>query len=269
MLHAHCSYCGVHFADGQAWPRTCAACGSVSYLNPLPVAVAVVPVDDGVLLVRRGIAPVGKVALPGGFIDRGETWQEAVARELREETAIVIDPTTVREHRVLSASAGFLLVFGLVPALRAADLPPFVVSDEATERLVVTAVPADMAFPAHERVLREYLAERAAMTERDRIRHARAVLRAQFGALFDRVSAALYRADPAHINFRTNTDEYEPEVGTILPRLASCATAADVAHVVHEELTRWFDADMAGPASRYDLLGAEIWQLWCEHRAGR
>jgi ADP-ribose pyrophosphatase YjhB (NUDIX family) len=160
MLHAHCSYCGVHFAEGQAWPRTCAACGNVSYLNPLPVAVAVVPVDDGVLLVRRGIAPVGKVALPGGFIDRGETWQEAVARELREETAIVIDPTTVREHRVLSASAGFLLVFGLVPALRAADLPPFVASDEATERLIVTATPPDMAFPAHERVVRELLAGR-------------------------------------------------------------------------------------------------------------
>jgi ADP-ribose pyrophosphatase YjhB (NUDIX family) len=160
MLHAHCSYCGSRFAEGQAWPRACAACGNVSYVNPLPVAVAVVPVDDGVLLVRRGIAPVGKVALPGGFIDRGETWQEAVARELREETAIVIDPTTVREHRVLSASAGFLLVFGLVPALRAADLPPFVASDEATERLIATATPADMAFPAHERVVRELLAGR-------------------------------------------------------------------------------------------------------------
>jgi ADP-ribose pyrophosphatase YjhB (NUDIX family) len=158
-IDTHCSYCGARFID-EAWPRTCVVCGNTSYLNPLPVAVAVVPVDDGVLMVRRGIPPVGKVALPGGFIDRGESWQEAVARELLEETAIRIDPATVREHRVLSTQNGFLLVFGLVPALRASELPPFAPTDETAERLIVTAPPADVAFPAHERVVRDLLSGR-------------------------------------------------------------------------------------------------------------
>ena len=110
---------------------------------------------------RRGIPPVGKVALPGGFMDRGESWQEAVARELLEETAIRVDASAVREHRVLSTQNGFLLVFGLLPALRGRDLPPFAPTDETTERLIVTATPADVAFPAHERVVREYLANQA------------------------------------------------------------------------------------------------------------
>jgi len=37
-----------------------------------------IPVHDGLLFVRRGIEPrKGKLALPGGFINLGETWQEA------------------------------------------------------------------------------------------------------------------------------------------------------------------------------------------------
>jgi len=103
------------------------------------------------------------------------------------------------------------------------------------------------------------------MSERDLIVHERAALREQFGALFDEVSAALFRDDPIGINFNTNTDEYDPEVGTILPRLKGCESAADVTRVVHEEFVRWFDARTAGPISRYESVAATIWQLWSAH----
>src|SRR4029078_3947855 len=43
-IHSYCSYCGSAFAAEQPWPRECAACGNITYRNPLPVAVAVVPV---------------------------------------------------------------------------------------------------------------------------------------------------------------------------------------------------------------------------------
>ena len=78
--NSHCSYCGARFAEDGPWPRRCAACANVSYLNPLPVAVLLQPVDDGLLVIRRAIAPVGRLALPGGFIDVGESWQAAAAR---------------------------------------------------------------------------------------------------------------------------------------------------------------------------------------------
>ncbi|HSS01661.1 MAG TPA: NUDIX domain-containing protein [Kofleriaceae bacterium] len=154
-LHSYCSYCGAPFAAEQAWPRVCAACGNITYRNPLPVAVAVVPVDRGLLMIRRAIAPVGALALPGGFIDLGESWQAAMARELWEETGIVIEPAAFREHCVRSSSAN-LLVFGMAPAMRASDLPPFVATSETSERLVVTAPPEGIAFPLHAQVVQAF-----------------------------------------------------------------------------------------------------------------
>ena len=135
--NSHCSFCGARFDDDAPWPRTCAACGKTSYINPLPVAVLLQPVDGGLLAIRRAIPPVGRLALPGGFIDVGERWQAAAARELREETGVQIDPATIREARVLSAPDGTLLVFGLAPPLAERALPPFTATDEASERVIL------------------------------------------------------------------------------------------------------------------------------------
>src|SRR5690242_7398215 len=96
--NSHCSYCGAAFDEDQPWPRLCANCGHRSYLNPAPVSVVLVPVDDGLLVVRRGIMPrQGMLALPGGFINAGESWQEAGAREVREETGVELEPATIEE----------------------------------------------------------------------------------------------------------------------------------------------------------------------------
>lgn len=73
------------------------------YKNPPTVVVLLVPViGRGLLVVKRAIAPIGGIALPGGYQVEGETWQEAAARELREETGIeavgglrVVDVVTV------------------------------------------------------------------------------------------------------------------------------------------------------------------------------
>jgi ADP-ribose pyrophosphatase YjhB (NUDIX family) len=158
--NSHCSYCGARFDDDAPWPRTCGACGNTSYLNPLPVAVLLQPVDDGLLAVRRAIAPVGGLALPGGFIEVGEAWQAAAARELREEAGVRIDPAGIREVRVLSAPDGTLLVFGLAPPLAERALPPFTPSDEASERVILRAAADDLAFPLHAQVVREYFSGR-------------------------------------------------------------------------------------------------------------
>jgi ADP-ribose pyrophosphatase YjhB (NUDIX family) len=159
--HSHCSWCGVAYGDGLAWPRTCAGCGSISYLNPLPVAVLLVPVDGGLLCVRRSIEPqVGLLALPGGFIEVDETWQEAAARELMEEAGIAIDPADVRMFDALSdPRGGYLLVFGLAPALTADSLPTFVPTPEASERVVIPA-PQELAFPLHTRAASAYFGRR-------------------------------------------------------------------------------------------------------------
>ena len=154
--HSHCSYCGSAFADGQPWPRICAACGNTTFRNPRPVAVVLLPVDDGLLLVRRAIPPhIGMLALPGGYINLGETWQEAGAREVLEETGVAIDPQEIRDFRVLSAPDGTILIFGLARARTLADLPPLQASDEASECILGRATD-EIAFELHRRVVEEF-----------------------------------------------------------------------------------------------------------------
>jgi ADP-ribose pyrophosphatase YjhB (NUDIX family) len=147
--NSHCSYCGHPFSKNQPWPRTCVNCGQISFVNPLPVVVMLLPVDDGLLLIRRGIEPGrGKWAFPGGFVNLGETWQEAGAREVLEETHVRIEPDEIREFRVRSAPDGTLLIFGLARPRSADELPPFAPTDETTERVVRREL-VDMAFQLH------------------------------------------------------------------------------------------------------------------------
>src|SRR5436189_2271447 len=95
----------------------------------------------------------------------------------------------------------------------------------------------------------------------DEKRAHRNALRAEYGELYERVSAILFEEDPVGINFEVNTDEYEIEVDTILPRLKSCRTVEDVQAFVHDEMVRWFEPASAGPAERYATIAGRIWAL--------
>ena len=77
----------------------------------------------------------------------------------------------------------------------------------------------------------------------------------------------LFRHDPIGVSSEGNTDEYDPEVGTILPRLSRCASADEVRHVVFEEFQKWFTSDDAGDEMRYDAIAKELWVLWSTSRS--
>jgi hypothetical protein len=100
---------------------------------------------------------------------------------------------------------------------------------------------------------------------REEIREERRQLKAGYGDLFDVMTALLFHHDPIGINFEINPDEYEAEVGTILPRLGNCGSEDDTLRVVHEEFVRWFDAGTAGSPEHYKQIASEIWQLWQQH----
>jgi hypothetical protein len=90
--------------------------------------------------------------------------------------------------------------------------------------------------------------------------HARRdALKREYGRLYSRVAAILFEEDPVGINLDDNSDEYEPETDTILPRLKVCRTDQDVRSVVHEEFVRWFSADIAGRPERYNRVAKRIW----------
>jgi ADP-ribose pyrophosphatase YjhB (NUDIX family) len=168
MQHSHCSYCGTRYPDGAAWPRVCGGCGETTWSNPLPVAVVLLPVTytdgrTGVIVVRRDIEPCrGQLSLPGGFIETGESWQDAAIRELGEETGLPGDPGEVRLFDVHSTRTGHaVLVFGVMPTRAAETLPPSAPTEEATEWLVLTE-PARLAFPTHTQALADFFARELA-----------------------------------------------------------------------------------------------------------
>lgn len=71
----------------------CSHCGYSAYYNPKPVACAIPVDDDGkVILLRRGFDPgLGLWTFPGGFVDLGESVEEAAHRETAEELGIAIE----------------------------------------------------------------------------------------------------------------------------------------------------------------------------------
>ncbi|MET7392093.1 NUDIX domain-containing protein [Dactylosporangium sp. NPDC005572] len=161
-LHDHCSHCGAAFAQGAPWPRICASCGETTWRNPLPVAVALLPVDTdhgrGLVVVRRDIEPMrGELGLPGGFIEVGEAWREATVRELREETTIEADAADVELFDVHSAQSGTLLVFGLLPPRPLADLPASVRTEESLG-FEIAVEARELCFPTHTAAMARYFA---------------------------------------------------------------------------------------------------------------
>jgi deoxyribose-phosphate aldolase len=93
-LFQWCPNCGrPQAARASSSPFRCASCGLVYYFNPtIAAAVFVLDAHGRVLFIRRAKEPArGKLALPGGFVDVGETVEEALRREVREEVNLELE----------------------------------------------------------------------------------------------------------------------------------------------------------------------------------
>ncbi len=89
-----CPKCGSRqFIEHNEKSKKCSDCGFIYYFNSSAAVVAVIENNKGEILVaRRAKDPAqGTLDLPGGFVDMHETAEEAVAREILEETRLSIN----------------------------------------------------------------------------------------------------------------------------------------------------------------------------------
>lgn len=90
----YCPICGgrlVMRMDGDREQPRCDRCRRFYYRNPVPAVCCFITDNAGLLLAQRAVEPcVGEWTLPGGFVELGETTEEAIVREMREETTLEI-----------------------------------------------------------------------------------------------------------------------------------------------------------------------------------
>ena len=67
----------------------CRACAFIFYQDPKVVAGTVFTLEGGIVLLKRGVEPaLGKWVFPSGYVDRGESVQDAAIRETKEESQL-------------------------------------------------------------------------------------------------------------------------------------------------------------------------------------
>ena len=93
-----CPKCGSHdFEIHNVLSRHCTNCGFTFYQNPrASTAAFILNEKDELLVARRGKEPAkGTLDLPGGFVDNDENAEQGMAREIKEETGLDINPEKV------------------------------------------------------------------------------------------------------------------------------------------------------------------------------
>lgn len=90
--HRFCARCGAptHGAKG-GWQRNCAACGAQHFPRTDPVVIMLAEHEGEVLVGRQSLWPAGMMSALAGFVEPGESIEEAVARELYEEAGVRVD----------------------------------------------------------------------------------------------------------------------------------------------------------------------------------
>ena len=138
-------------------PKKCPHCGKEieKYLHPYPTVDIIIEMENcGIILIKRKNPPFGW-ALPGGFVDYGESLEEAAIREAKEETSLEITLTSQfhtysnpeRDSRKHTITTVFIA--------KAKGKP--VAADDAQEIGVFTKdkIPQPLAFD-HSDILRDY-----------------------------------------------------------------------------------------------------------------
>jgi len=165
-----CSDCGqpvtLRVPEGDHRPRhVCTGCGAVHYQNPKIVAGCVPEHEGRILLCRRAIEPRhGFWTIPAGFMENGETTQDAARRESVEEALAEVEiGSLLAVVHVLHADQVHVMFRARLPK------PEFGAGAESLEVMLCEEADIpwqDIAFRSVDYALRRYLEDRRAGIER-------------------------------------------------------------------------------------------------------
>ena len=165
----YCSNCGtpvvLRIPEGEHLPRhVCPSCATIHYQNPKLVVGCVPEYEGRILICKRAIEPrVGYWTIPAGFMENGETLQQAAARESQEEALADVEIGSLLAI-VHVIHAHQVHVF-FRAKLRSLDIGA---GPESLEVQLVTPeqIPwQDIAFASTDFTLRRYLEDRSAGLE--------------------------------------------------------------------------------------------------------
>ncbi len=156
-----CPVCG-HALHTQVIKSTepgrlvCSQCGYVFYLDPKVAVGTIGDIDGKIILLKRGIEPAyGRWVFPGGYVDRGETAEEAGIRETKEEVNLDVKIESLLNVYSYSGRPVIIIVYAV--SITGGELRA---GDEAIE--VRTFGPKEipwreLAFPSTRDALRDYI----------------------------------------------------------------------------------------------------------------
>ena len=134
----------------------CRACSFIFYQDPKVVAGTIFTLKGGVVLLRRGVEPaMGKWVFPGGYVDRGESVQEAAVRETLEESRLQVALDGLLDVYSYSKSPNVIIVYRA--HIIAGELAA---GDESVEAatFVASQIPwPDLAFDSTRDALKDYV----------------------------------------------------------------------------------------------------------------
>lgn len=89
--HRFCGHCAnpMQLASGERAFK-CSACGMIAYPRISPAMMVLIKKGDEILLARHTISPTGRFSALAGFLEAGESIEEAVHREVMEEVGLKV-----------------------------------------------------------------------------------------------------------------------------------------------------------------------------------
>ncbi len=133
----------------------CPNCEFVHWDNPKPVTATLVPMNGGIVLVKRKFEPyVDDWCLPGGFMESTEQPEESAMREVFEETGLKIEVDRLLHAAAPGRGINVVILFYLAKPASGTPVP----GDDASDVRVfqMNELPPNIAFELHRNMIRDF-----------------------------------------------------------------------------------------------------------------